>query len=163
MTDITQNSTRINLALWSKAFATLKEGDFTSDDVEYIEATKGRLSHEYTAAYALHHLSEHDHVEGDENAVRAVLLAAKTWRNSAMISPADVFAIADNFVAYFGSWDDALDEHLRDVRPDIQYVEWLSEKGREAMRSEMIRDSEIWIDSDNLPGVRVFKKPGYSY
>jgi hypothetical protein len=148
----------ISLIVWSAVLSVLQGTDFTEDDVYDVEHRKGKHSPEHRAALALHHLIDHEHIEGDEDRLRAVLKAANIWRNADVISPADVTTMADHFACYYGSQDDALDDHLREYWNDLP-ITYLSDHGRKELLSGMRRNDEIWVDEDNITGIHVFARP----
>lgn len=143
-------------AVWSTVFHDLKDTDFSDDDI--AEWAEGMSDRKIAAAYALQYA--HEKMDNGSDGVLAVLQAAAAWRNTAFLSETDVADMADNFHGYFGSRDDALDEHLRELWNDMP-ITYLSDYGREELLKGMRRNNEIWIDSDELPGIWVFHKPDH--
>lgn len=149
---------KINIGLWSVTLHALRQGDFTDEDVQYIESTKGRNGFEHRAAVALYTLIDHDNIEGDVDRLRAVLKAALVWRNSSMISPADAVTMADHLASYYADWQTVIEEHLIDHYNNLPYT-WLNQDAIDLLKTAIPRDTDIFVELHDTEGVWVFANP----
>lgn len=147
-------------AVWSPVLREMRGGGFTDDDVDYFRNAKGELSTHHLAALALKYA--YDKMDSGDDGPLAALKAASRWKNMIFLTPAEVCTVADNYASYADGWDTVLDEHLREVYDGFP-LEGVTDEYREKLKDAIRRDSEIWVDDDNLPGLWVFNNPDHKW
>lgn len=169
MTDKPTSTETYSVAsVWSTVYAELKGGDWDEDVKEVVD---GETDPKALAALAMKYA--YDTIEAKpggytcgDDAVRAVLKATfEHHHNRSHLSPVEVAEMADNFQIRYAEFDEPLSEHLDEYYNNLS-PDWLNERGRKQMESEIHKDSEIWLDEnqvvDGLPGVWVFSKPSWA-
>ncbi len=144
-------------AVWSVLYSDLKGSPWETEDAEnasfattfgpdYVRPVADTL----LAAYQL---------LGDEDAVLAALKAAHAFHDRAFLSPEQFTEMARRLVVRYGDFAEAAQNYLDEHHDSIPW-ENQNEAGQRWVEDRVCRDSEIWIDEPDIPGVWVFSKPG---
>lgn len=164
MPDKTTTATTIDYDTWWAYYETLKGTPWEDDDIDLLRFYKNEPASALSIAAAEALKYVHDKAKGwqgpidPENAVAATLSAAREFHGNEW-TPLQVREMADHFAVYHQNFDDPMQDRLDDMYSEMP-LEWLGDHGRKELEGEVCKDSEIWIDEENIPGVWVFNKPG---
>lgn len=147
-------------AVWSVLYDELKGTLWDDDDIDDITYKKNHGARLAAEALAhVHGLAEKWPRADREDSVLAVLKAAALHHGSAFLAPAQVKEMARKFIVSYRDFQEAADDYLEEDCGPVRW-HWLNEHGRREIEKAVVKNSEIWIDEDDLTGVWVFRKPG---
>jgi hypothetical protein len=149
-------------AVWSQYYSELQGTPWDDYDLDPYRFWHNDPSDVAPAVNAMKHVYDlaKDWKGADpEDAVLAVLKAAHRYHNSIFLTPNQVKEMAGNFAVVYASMHAPLQDYLDDHYNGISW-DWLNTAGQTQIDQAVVRDSEIWVNSEHLPGVWVFNKPG---
>lgn len=135
---------------WREAFDTAYGSDFDRVDSEENAGPMGAA-----LADAYDKIVEHKGASraANEDVVRAAIEAA-----ASQFSEWDVetfLKVVANFTVHYEDMNEPMQDHLKENYPGVQ-AEWLKEGA--GIWDELTRESEIWVDDENIPGIYVFNE-----
>lgn len=135
---------------WREAFDTASESGFDRVDSEESAGAMGAA-----LADAYDKVVEHKGASGaaNEDVVRAAIEAAasqfREWDTETFLK------VMDGFTVHYEDMDEPMQDHLDDHYPGFQ-VEWVKEDAK--LWDALAKESEIWVDDEDIPGIYVFNK-----
>ncbi|MFE6739857.1 hypothetical protein [Streptomyces tubercidicus] len=137
---------------WREAFDKATSCGFDRVDSEESAGPMGAV-----LADAYDKLQDH---EGGRRAVNEDLVSATVEAAALQFSEWDTemfLKVVDTFRVHYEDMDEPMQAHLDDHYPGFQ-IEWVKEDA--SIWDALARESEVWVNDENTPGIYVFDKVG---
>jgi hypothetical protein len=134
---------------WREAYDTAYSSGFDRVDSEECAGPMGAA-----LADAYDKIVEH---KGARQAVNEDVVRAAIEAAASRFSEWDVeqfLAVVGNFSVHYEDMNEPMKDHLKENYPGVQ-LEWLRDDA--SIWDEITKDSEIWVDVDDIPGIYVFQ------
>lgn len=154
---------------WTGVHSELKDSPWEDEDVENASQTPGG---EDVSEVAQALKQAYGHLNGDADTVLAAIGAMVLLGHDRSFSAPEFLALVQGFQVHYDTVEeplqDFLDEHYGELR-----LEWLNDKGRAELDSQVRRESEVWVTKEaledtgmwsdgELSGAYVFTRPGHT-